>query len=77
MTVISYCMQAKILVIPAARVPQVTPERSGSVALWWVIVVSIVGAVIIDAAVGVILWAVSQYKNTPAFNYTNGNALFM
>ena len=71
------CMQAQIFVIPAARVPRVTPERSGSVALWWVIVVSVVGAVIIDAAVGVILWAVSQCKNTPAVDYTNGYALFM
>ena len=44
--------------IPAARVVQVTPERSSSVA-WWVIVVSILAAMIVVAVVGVLLWVVS------------------
>ena len=53
--------------IPAARVVQVTPEGSSSVA-WWVIVVSILAAMIVVAVVGVLLWVVSvhQFMVVPA-----------
>jgi hypothetical protein len=54
-------MQAQIFVIPAARVVRDNPvSESSSSVEWWVIVAPILAAMVTIAAVGFLLWVVSQ-----------------